>query len=357
MARLLFVVHGMGCHDPDWCGGIVDTLNSAASRYAAFAGRTPFTRGDAGPDEVKIVQIRYDDVFDAWRASLDANTGALQQAVAAGQVVFPGAEALLGWLNTAPEDDRQFFWSHVVDVLLYRFTFKAGEVRARVMQQIATALTDAMQSGEAVEASVMAHSLGTSVAHDSLALLGTTPLDGSTAFMTPRLFKNLFMIANVSRVLQSPTLGVYETIVRPRTAAPDGYVDAYFNVRHRLDPFPAVAPFAPQAWGNRYVEIGGLDHLRQFNVHDFGHYLDAPRVHIPIFNNLFGVVVRSDERRAAEAVYDALPMPPCPEQVRQFKARVEQTIELLKTGVAPAQLLVAASQFLALAKEVQDACS
>ncbi len=357
MSRLLFVVHGMGAHGANWCGDVLGTLNRAAARYEGFGEGDPFVTGAPAAHQVQVVPVGYDSVFDAWREELNGSVEALQAFFVGGRITFPEADGVLRWLHTAPDDERQFFWSHVVDVLLYRFTLKAGEVRVRVMQQIATVLRDAMQDGTVVEASVLAHSLGTSVAHDSLALLGTTPLEGSEAFMKPRLFKNVFMLANVSRILQSPTLGVYESVVRPASADPKGYVDAYFNVRHCLDPIPAVRPFEPSAWGSRYVSIDTLNHLKQFNVHDFCHYLDAPQVHVPLFNNLFGLVVRGAEKRAAEAQFESEAGLPCPEQVALFKKRIEAMIGLLRSGATPPQLLVAASQFLALVREVRDACN
>lgn len=365
MARLLFAVHGMGEHDAGWAASVLDTLNAAALPFGFFDSRPPpfvFADPDAGgldpgPDRVAVVPIGYDGVFETWRQQLGASVEELRAFVRAGEIGLPDAgSVLLNWLDTAPEDERRYFWSHGLDVLLYRYTRKAGEVRLRVVQQLAQALTRAQQGGRIVQASVVAHSLGTAVAHDSLAVLGTEPFGNppSRAFCQPRLFHSVWMLANVSRVLQSDR-DVYGGIVRPITAGTGAYTDAYVTVRHALDPIPAVLPFARDDWGDGYADLR-LHHVRDFNVHGFEHYLAAPQVHVPLLNNLFGGVIENGEYEAAVARDAAQTGPPCIEQVGQFVQRAGELVALFQNR-SVVELAVALSQFLALSKRMRAACA
>ncbi len=349
MPKLLFLVHGMGVHGSDWSAPVRAKLVETASRYAAFRNGPPFDQ------RVEIVPVTYDGVFTGmlqqWRGSSDA------LAAFAHENALP-IPTTLAWLNSAPDTDKAFFWSHAVDVLLYRFNSMATrQARLLLMSTIAAKLVKAMEGGDAVEASVMAHSLGTSVAHDALAILGSEPQDGSRAFLAGNFrFENFFAVANVSRVLQTAPR-VYDSVVHPATVAPPtAYLTRYYNFRHLVDPFPAASAFAPSGWGEDYRPVEGLDHIRDFNVHDFEHYLDAPAVHIPIINGILGPVIPQQEKREAVARYAAEPGLPCADRVRAFVAAGRELIDLVKDSEQPERLLIAGCRFLAAAREARDAC-
>lgn len=364
MARLLFAVHGMGEHGAPWAESVRDVLNTSATSYAFFDGKPPpfvLTESgadsfDLGPDRVALVPIDYDPVFETWRHQLGTSVDELHAFVQADDMAIPGAARLFDWLDTAPEGERAYFWSHALDVLLYRFTLKAGEVRVRVMQQIARALTTAMAGGAVAQASVLAHSLGTAVAHDSLSVLGTEPLGDppSHAFVKPRLFHSVFMLASVSRVLQSDR-DVYAGVVKPLTAGPDACADAFVSVRHTLDPIPVVRAFAPHGWGGGFADLR-INHVRDFNVHAFEHYLGAPQVHVPLLNNQLGIVIGQEEYEAAVARDAEATGPPCVEQVTDFVQRARDLVELFRDR-SVVELAIGASQFLALARRMREACA
>jgi hypothetical protein len=266
---------------------------------------------------------------------------------------------VLDWLSSAGSDEKHFFWSHTVDVLLYRYVDAVTkQVRLHVMTEMAKALRDAMTGGQITEASVLAHSLGTSVTHDALALLGTLPLGGSVAFTAAAGFRftNLFTLANVSRVLETDP-GVFTSVVHPGTQdEPKGYVRRYFDFRHAFDPIPAVRSFGPVGWGSRFEAVTGLDHLREFNVHGYEHYLDNPRVHIPILKAVFGRKISAEEEEEAIAAYVPVAGLDCPAEIDRFRNSVRQLIALVKDTGDPKRLVIAGAQFLSLAKEVRDAC-
>lgn len=350
MSRILFLIHGMGAHDAGWASSVRDKLNEAASRYRAFSGGPAFDR------QVELVPVSYDTVFDSLLQRWGRSAGEVEEFAASNGIRIPD----LGWLAGASDTERNFFWSHLVDILLYRyFPQIATQVRLQVMTRIAETMVRARENAsEPAEFSVMAHSMGTAVAHDSLAQLGTYPLDGSRAFLAENgpQFLNLFMIANVSRILETNP-PVYDGIIHPASVQPDtAYCHRYFNFRHDLDPFIFIRRFNPANWGRDYRDVG-MDHIGDFDLHSYEHYLDAPQVHIPIINGIFGPMIPKEERDAAIAEYAAQPGPPCVEEVERFIQQARRLVALVQGSDDIRQLIVAGAQFLALAKEARDACS
>jgi len=357
--RVLFIVHGMGVHGDDWAGPVAAKLEEVASRYQFFQ-RRPRTLAD----EVDIVPIGYDGEFtqhlERWNEETDALRAFAETNQALGDVVD-----LLDWLDDVDEVERNFFWSHAVDVALYRyFQLVTRPVRLRIMKGVVDQLTTRMRGGAIVQASIMAHSLGTSVTHDALADLSSEPIVDSRgrqsdAFMAGNFaFENIFMVANVSRVLQtSPTPD--ESHVHPRSVRPlDAYCAHYYTFRHGLDPFPAVSPFDPQDWGNLFHAVAGLDHIHQPNVHDWEHYLDHPRVHIDLLNALLHGVIGDDERDAAIEEYPRVDETnPCAVAADEARGALENVIGAVRRQDDPIKLIMAGVKFGAKVKELRNACA
>jgi hypothetical protein len=352
----LFVLHGMGRYTPDWAERAIQQLVGAADAY----GYAWFAEHGALDRHVAIEPLAYDDVFAHYLAEWGASAGALGARAREFGVDLGG---ILGWLEAADETEHNFFWTHVVDVVLYRFfAIVTAEVRLRVRAAIATSLEAARRDGQLGEASVLAHSLGTSVAHDALALLGAqpilTPQGPNEAWLAGNhTFANVFMCANVSRVLETEPK-VYASVVHPPGGGTGpAYVDAYYDFRHALDPFPMVRPFAPVGWGPRYVPTERCEQVLDFNVHSLEHYLADPRVHVPILRATVGRWAVTDaEWAAARQAYDAKPQPPCVAEVARFRSIAARIIALANTGADPVALVIAGTQFLAAAEEAKDAC-
>lgn len=356
MPSILFVLHGMGRHTPGWADRAVAQLVGVADAY----GYAWFAEHGALDQHVTIVPLQYDDVFDRYLQQWGTSAEALGARAREFGVDLAG---ILGWLAQADETEKNFFWTHLVDVVLYRFfAIVRAEVRLRVRAAIATTLEAAGRDGQLVAASVLGHSLGTAVAHDALALLGAqpipTPHGPSEAWMAGNfIVANLFMCANVSRVLETEPK-VYQSVVHPPTGGPGpSYIDVYYDFRHRLDPFPMVRPFAPVGWGARYVKVENCEQVLQFNVHSLEHYLEDPRVHVPILRAVVGRWAVTDaEWAAARQTYDAKPQPPCASELLAFKAIATRIIALASAGADPTTLVIAGTQFLAAAREAADAC-
>lgn len=356
MPRVLFVVHGMGVHGQDWAthtlGHLADLPN--AYQYQHFADEGSLT------DHVTLVPISYDDAFIDILADWNDEASRLAEFADASGV---GVARLVNFLSACSETENNFFWSHVVDVLLYRFfQIVAARVRLLVRQKIVTEMTEAAENGRVVNAYVMAHSLGTAVTHDSLALLATQPIDTphgpNRAFMLGNArIERLFMVANVSRILETRPK-VFESAIHPSTINPaTSYTRVYCNFRHRFDPFPAFRPFNPQGWGEDYVAVENCRHVLEFNVHDLDHYLEDPRVHITVLRQMLGShVVTREEELAAIAEYDATVGPNCASTVAGFKQTVDQLMAEFSGVTDPEDIVIGFTKALAVAKEASDAC-
>jgi hypothetical protein len=297
MTHVLLFTHGMGVHGDDWASGDdgpVAALKSAAKRYAFFQ-KKPLE------DYVKFVPISYDDVFQTIVTQWQTEAGAV--------TALPGNTlgSATAWLTNASETEKNFWWSHAADVILYRcFPTYRQSVRARVMKGIADAITPQLAAGNS-NISILGHSLGTSVLHDTLHLMGSMPsFDGHpNAFVATNFrFVNVIMIANVSRLLQTQGNGmqpVYKSVVRPGNLAdPASYCQRFINVRHEADPVPFPRMFEPVDFDPSRFKNLLVRHYWQANIHDLSHYLLHPRVHIPILRALTkGAAITSEEEKAA----------------------------------------------------------
>src|SRR5215213_8105724 len=172
--HIVFYVHGMGQHDTAWAeaaGGPVDTLRRASTAYAYFADRPLDTLVD-------VVPVRYDEIFQAaverWRRGAEP-AASLDPDNAFGRVL----DALAG------ASEQSFFWGHAADVL----------------EQIAERVERAWAEEGTARCSVIAHSLGTAVAHDSVHLLGTRRWGNAASPFHPShwRFQHVVMVANTSR--------------------------------------------------------------------------------------------------------------------------------------------------------------
>src|SRR3569832_1688725 len=96
----------------------------------------------------------------------------------------------------------------------------------------------AQEESETINRSVIAHSLGTADAHDTLHAMyrgGTLP----PSVTRPRVVARS---ANVSRILLTDA-DVYSCGVSPCVDSTKGICDYFLNVRHRWDPIPVPRAF------------------------------------------------------------------------------------------------------------------
>lgn len=297
MARnVLFLVHGMGVHGEGWSkadGGPIPVLQEVAASY-------PELRGKDLEEHIDFCEVTYDHVFERIFAHWKEHAEPLNGAVSS---VSGAWDQVVEWL--AEDDGEGFGRTHVADVALYYFfRFYRELVRIEVIDQIARKVTKvAKEVEEDVAFVVLAHSLGTMVAHDSLHLLATVgwqqkpdeePLTEPFRASSFNL-AGFFTAGNVTDIIHTE-YSPYSSVVRPGpVSSSSANCQRYFNFRHELDPFTFPRAFEPLGFGLGFFEVP-VRHFRELNVHGFGHYLRHPRVHIPILNVAWpGTAVTRDE--------------------------------------------------------------
>ena len=277
----LFLVHGMGIHEgTQWSSEIWNKLVECSERYPHFKNRKKLD------EYAEPVPVEYDRFIQTALARWDAQANSFGAfAMANG---LPGADSL-DWLTGVAGEDAGFLMSHVADVVIYRlFRLEAERIKTNVQLTIFEEIQRKRAQDAGARFSLMAHSLGTSIAHDALAEMGVAPRIGDdiNTFNTQNFrFDSIHMLANVSRLLQTKPKA-YESVVRPGSnRTKNRYCGRMYCHRHELDPITIPKSFDPVSWGSDF-HLTNLRHYRGWNVHGWLHYLDNPRVHIPLLKSI-----------------------------------------------------------------------
>ncbi|MBK7642122.1 MAG: hypothetical protein IPJ19_03590 [Planctomycetes bacterium] len=294
----LFLVHGVGLHPADtWAQPVIQKLEEVAARYPSFQ-ETPLSQF------VRYVPINYDLFFEG-AITRWANEGGAFAEFAARNELIDAAD--LSWIGALQGEDLKFFRECFVDVILYRFfKLEQNRIQDNVKRDFAKAISAQLERSSESVFSVLAHSLGCAVAHDSLHELAQSTLGGTPNALSARNFgfKSIHMLANTSRLLQT-RVKAYESSVHP--GPKDGvknYCQRYYDYRHECDPIVLVRRFEP-TWSEDYFTQRVVRHYRSWDIHAFRHYLDNPRVHVPILTQLAGSsAITRGEYTQAVAAYD-----------------------------------------------------
>lgn len=292
--HILIFVHGMGVYvkentgkpDNTWGKDSAKALKEQYEKYPSLV--TPFD------DLFEPVYINYDVVFhDILRRWAEEERTISAQGIEAAEV----ATRMVRWLNGVDQTDDNFAWTHVGDVILYRFF---NLVRQRVKITVAKQIHEALEpnsEGGVTRWSIIAHSLGTAVTHDVVhAMNSTTPNEAGIPIldtMAPRA--NLIaMIANESKCLEN-NADVYESVVVPPTSC-----DVYLSANNKFDPFVSEKLQVPERFNpaghalwdtafrkNKFINIE-TENIHEVNVHSIRNYLVNPHVHIPLLRALCG---------------------------------------------------------------------
>jgi hypothetical protein len=314
--NIVFFVHGIGQHAVGWskaADGPIAALNDAMKLYPSC-----FPDGKQLEDYLELVEIRYDDIFDkvidTWKDlgnSIPANSG------------FNWVNAISDLMKSV-KGNKELFIRYGGDVLLYcGFELVARAVRLRVNSVIATKIYQAYKAasgnpGQVPRMSVIAHSLGTTVALDALYQLANAKWDdniaavsaqrpdlGTTSHMSkseqadyqnviagakqnpdkpiPVELDSLFLIANTR-----PLLKQAEDYALQKTVSGGYDCSRIYNFNHQWDPVGKICgglsignPRKNWSWSNVTVR-----HVHEANIHGFGHYLSNPAIHGAIFSKL-----------------------------------------------------------------------
>jgi len=346
--NVIFFVHGVGRHADGWArapGGPIHALKQAANQYACFQGLDL-------EDLLDMVEIRYDDIFDAHLKQWAELADELKLSPAS-SAAFNRVSELLRRVD----DDDNLFAQYGGDVILYTaFKLIARRVRLKVNGVISQKVTEALnasrhQPGPDPEFSIVGHSLGTTIVHDSLqqlamndwlpqddAELQQSGLDDKQRAQLGQLMQNpgnnpyavgnfkwdgVFMVSNTSRLLHQTSDDPYKSLVQPGRA-----IRYFFNIDHELDPVSKVKRFrVPTSWNRSRAVTVEVDHVHEVNIHGYAHYLKRPAVHRLIFRSLVAEFSNSynDQARELERVF-----PKYAPEIEQKKARIEQEMNQLK---------------------------
>lgn len=293
--HVLFLVHGMGDNvgadggiERDWHDRARATLASLYEQYRIL-GMVPFD------ERFEVVPIHYDAVFNDLISHWADQSAALK---ASGVPLTGIVERTFDWLDQGAQQDDNFAWTHVADVVLYRFF---PLVRQRVKAHVGKSLLAALKpdsAGAVTSWSVISHSLGCVVTHDVLhAMDATTPGEPGISILDAMVPSATLvaMISNVSKVMEND-ISVYDSQVAPPTGIrPNTACFHYLNVNNRFDPFIVPERFDPKddpVWkaakqAKTFLDVR-IDSVHEANTHSFANYLANPNCHIPLFEHVAG---------------------------------------------------------------------
>lgn len=300
MARhVLFLMHGMGDFSKGWSTPVQAQLRALYAKYD-IAKALPFD------DVFAFEEVVYNGRFEKLRKQWTSGAAAVIKELRKGGLPDNAATDLLR--SEARAADDEFVRSHLLDVLLYRFVPEvAEEARALVAKRIQEVIFP--KRGDPPRWSVIAHGLGTAVAHDSLHAMFTHTAGGRTLLGLTKA-QAIVMIANVSRLLEQRSVDVYTSVVRPGLGD-QGICEFYVNVWHEWDPLPRPKAFRPlHDWPDVATRLARPDRFvgaainafQHRNVHALDHYLADPGAHVPIFRALLPVPDAIPEVELARAV-------------------------------------------------------
>ena len=284
----LFFIHGMGTHSENWVEEerLKDLLKELYERYEELTELGGFD------DRIQCYSVHYNDIFDAQIKRWDDMVSKLRTGLAGSPGLVQGDIDGLIELAQKPQsgiDEKNFFYTHVLDVLFYKFTLLNRQIIIECAKQIFDKVSDHIQDSDS-RFSIIGHSLGTSVAHGTLQALYTEPeyTDLSQAVK----FEMVFQVSNTSYVLSRNRNDHYRHVFPGRPTS-NAVCKRLFNVSHALDIFSELVPFdPPEAWPNAsdkglYIPIR-ISRFNNRNIHGLTHYFSNPKVHVAFFNCLFG---------------------------------------------------------------------
>ena len=281
MKRVVFLLHGVGRHEDGWSGPFQTRFKALVKGLEADGEFDP----DPLIDELENTvfhELWYDDLYQKF---VEIMLEREQEFI--GALKFAGLTKLAKVFTTDSEDE-DFVRDNIFDILLYRVM---PEHRLMTRKKLALEMMGkVLEHGiDDVQYTLIAHSLGTAVAHDTLHEMATengSPLKLGLTFS----FRNLIMLANTSALLRND-FDPRESLIRPFIAPSDpGYTRFYWNFSHRWDPVAQIYSYEGYMKGQpskRYTYTT-ISHFQSASIHAITHYLNDPAVHVRMFAGIYG---------------------------------------------------------------------
>lgn len=288
--HILFFVHGIGDGAKGWSDTLRADFEKLFDSYPLPPGGRPFA------ELFHTEEIFYNDFFDDWRKRVAKEAGAALQLLGDGGLAPDVVTRLLN--AGVAVGGGGFLRTHALDVLQYRFLRLVSEaVRSTVDKQIMLKLEET-DFGTPVRWSIIGHSLGTAVVHETLHEMFKpgAGAEGSDLFQPHAVV----MLANVSQLLHNPAVtegaDAYSSFVHPNREPDRGACRYYLSSTNGFDPVALAGDFnPPQNWitedAQRQRRFRRLDFKSippNGDVHGFAEYLKHPAVHVPLFRILTG---------------------------------------------------------------------
>jgi len=315
---IVFVLHGIGEYSDTW----LDNKSSAVTALKKGAENCEFFKNRSLDSFTEFVPILYDDIFDKVIDHWSDLASGLNSAVP----VMPSAPGKV--LEHVEAINQDQWWKRTgLDVVLYwGFRLFQQRITLRVLNQITGKIADSIDSAAPTTSfHVLAHSLGTAVAHDALHHLGTEQwlqsvpvenldsegseevvkeqkrlnenlswLKGHYGHRNPFapdvfVFKSVTMLSNVSGLIYHAE-NPYRSIVRPTTSqTSDACCFSYLNINHKYDPISHAGSFKmPKSWklNGDGIDVW-LNHVIDDprNIHDASHYTSHPDVYLRLLQH------------------------------------------------------------------------
>lgn len=194
---------------------------------------------------------------------------------------------------------EDFFYTHFGDVLLYRYFdhFQQAVLATVQRQMMEKIVTDA---GVQPAWSIIGHSLGTKVVHDSVESLYSDSNINIGDEIKPATV--IALIANVCDVLERQGEDVYNTSIFPSLDTTNNSACRHLvSTSHKWDFFTQIDPYKPSGgrWteamdSGRFINYRGFDTVDLkakdwWDVHSFYNYMRHPGIFVPMFMKMLGL--------------------------------------------------------------------
>lgn len=276
---VLFFIHGMGDQGDGWEESAVESLRKSRK---ALIGDESFENA------YKVVPINYQTFFTNYWNQFNSRAEGLQQ-ISLGGATPQILRKIVNIARTAVDDSNPWV-SHWGDVGLYLGTEIGYAIQSFVWDRIIQELS-ARQI--IPKFGIIAHSLGTRVAHDVLQRAYSDD-SGRTIrlFGKPRLLALISNIIRLSSFSESHLTG--GLVVYPSPAMDKGACYRYANIWHPLDPIARLRQFRIERYPilssskviyplqSKATDV--VESVKQ--IHSLHHYLAIPEVAQVIINGM-----------------------------------------------------------------------
>jgi len=362
MYQLLFVIHGMGAgarpaNDPKWWTGVVDGLRASAGDHGHA---NDLVEGTPEDGKILVVPLTYHQLFDDIRKKWTKEGGGEAAFTTLLRALLDQAGAnsasvrVPSWASSAGE----FFWTHVLDVILYRYIAEFTiNIREVVALQIETAWHKADIDNDApTPVHFISHSLGTAVLHDTLSMIAKMPGFGPGSHH----IETSITCANVSAVLENG-FPPYASPDRPSGVPPKpgGLARMFRSFRHELDPIATVHPFRGDlnGWPSLQYRDEVPVEVKDWNVHGYTHYLDNPMVHLTLFERMWDNENWDPRWGPAITKYRATPGTACPAAIAKARTDLRAILADQWPAANEIGLLELASRTMGVLAAARRACA